>query len=160
MATLCTLVASLAFYLILAGSLELSEIAAGTVVALVVATADFARRRCDFGRLRLHAAWARLLGRSLLAMLRDTATVAIALLRAAFGGSTAIRSGIARQAFRPGDGEPRERGRRAVVTLLGSLAPNAIVVDAPPSPLLEDEPALLVHHLVPARPSPDREWPV
>ncbi len=158
--TLCTFLAGLALYLILAGSLGIGEVSAGVVVALIVAGAEHVQRRCDVRKLRFEVPWLRLLRRSLVAVGRDTMTVGLALLRAALGRPGAIRSGMARQDFRPGGCQPRERGRRAVVTLAGSLAPNGIVVDVPPSPLLGDASVLLVHRLVPSGPSPDREWPL
>ena len=55
--------------------------------------------------------------------------------------------------FRHGDA--RDAGRRAIVTLGASLAPNGFVLRMP-----AERDVMVMHRLVPAGQSADAEWPV
>ncbi len=57
------------------------------------------------------------------------------------------------QPFRRGSDDPAEAGRRALVTLGLSLAPNGYVVD------FATGSGLLIHRLQPVPPQPDQDWP-
>jgi hypothetical protein len=61
---------------------------------------------------------------------------------------------ITRQPFRQGHDTPQDAGRRGLVTLGISLAPNGYVLSIPDS---RNE--LVLHRLTPAAPSADRKWP-
>ena len=59
------------------------------------------------------------------------------------------------QPFRQGRrGDPWDAGRRALVTLGLSLAPNSFVLDA------SSEGGLVLHRLQAVPPRPDQDWPV
>jgi hypothetical protein len=58
-----------------------------------------------------------------------------------------------RQPFDTGTAAPLDAGRRALVVLGASFAPNGIAVGVAPG-------ALLLHRLDPRPPSPDRGWPL
>ena len=81
-------------------------------------------------------------------------------LRAIVSPKRAVAGRIDRQPFRPGRDRPADAGRRSLVTLASSFAPNGFVLDIPPSVLLGDAEILLMHRLAPSPPEPDAEWPV
>ena len=141
---------SVGAYLVFAGQVSSTEVAAGVPVAGLVAA---------YAGLR-HRPWLRLLLSPTASVAGDAARVGVHLLRAVFVPGSHVAGTISRQPFRSGDAGPADAGRRALVTLASSLAPNGFVLDVAPSALLPDEHALLMHRLAPARPDPDEEWPV
>lgn len=159
---LLALVVFLAFiglYLVFAGQVSGTEAAAGVPAAGLVAAYAGLRHRGESRPMRLRGPWLRLVLSPTASVVGDSARVGIHLLRALVPGSQ-VAGTISRQPFRSGGPGPADAGRRALVTLASSLAPNGFVLDVAPSVLLRDEHALLMHRLAPARPDPDREWPV
>ena len=151
---------SAGLYLIFAGQVSGTEIAAGVPAAGLVAAYAGLRHRGESRPMRLRGPWLRLVLSPTAAVAGDAARVGIRLLRAVFVPGSRVAGTTSRQPFRSGSAEPADAGWRALVTLASSLAPNGIVLDVVPSALLRDEHALLMHRLAPARPDPDREWPV
>lgn len=145
-------------YLLLAGQASGTEIAAGVPVATLVAAFAVLVHGGDRRRLRLRAPWGRLAWLVCASLLRDGVRVGGVLLRALVAPG-AVAGTIDAQPFRPGGIDPSDAGRRALVTLASSLAPNGFVLDLAPSLLLREEPRLLVHHLARAAPSPNPDWP-
>jgi hypothetical protein len=155
----CVFVASLALYMLFAGSFETHEALAGLGGAVVVTVLAVTARHGDRRAIRLRAPWVRLLLRVLRSLLRDTVRVGAVLLRAIVHPPQRVTGRIARQIFVPGDEAPSDRGRRALVTLAASVAPNGIVLELPRSPMVGEHPVMLLHRLVPDEPAPDPEWP-
>ncbi len=151
---------STGLYLVFAGQVSGTEVAAGVPAAGLVAAYAGLRHRGESRPMRLRGPWLRLVLSPLAAVAGDAARVGVHLLRAVFVPGSRVAGTISRQPFRSGSAEPADAGRRALVTLASSLAPNGFVLDVAPSVLLPDEHALLMHRLAPARPDPDREWPV
>lgn len=151
---------SIGMYLVFAGQVNGTEAAAGVPAAGLVAAYAGLRHRGESRAMRLRGPWLRLLLSPMVSVAGDAARVGVHLLRAVFVPGSHVVGTISRQPFRSGDVGPADAGRRALVTLADSLAPNGFVLDVAPSMLLRDEHALLMHRLAPARPDPDREWPV
>ena len=144
------------FYLLLAGRLAWTELAAavpcaGTVAAFMAIQRLRQARPVSPGRPPA----AMLLG-TLASLVTDTGRVSLALLRAMLGP---VGGEASWQPFHPGGRRPRDAGRRALVALLTSLAPNGFVLDLRPSALPEADHGLLLHRLVPAPPLRDADWP-
>ena len=131
---------------------EKFEAAAG----LVAAYAGL-RHRGKSRPMRLRGSWLRLVLLPTAAVAGDAARVGVHLLRAVLVPGSHMAGTISRQPFRPGNAGPADAGRRALVTLASSFAPNGFVLDVAPSMLLREGQALLMHRLAPARPDPDRE---
>jgi len=85
----------------------------------------------------------------------QTWVVAGVLFRAIWRRPANAVGTLHRQPFRRGDAEATDAGRRALVTLARSVAPEEFVVDIP-----EQGGGLLVHTLSRSRPVKDLEWPV
>ena len=151
---------SIGLYLAFAGQVSGTEIAAGVPAAGLVAAYAGLRHQGESRPMRLRGPWLRLVLSPTAAVAGDAAWVGVRLLRAVFVSEPHVAGTISRQPFRSGSTEPADAGRRALVTLASSLAPNGFVLDVAPSVLLRDEQALLMHRLAPARPDPDGEWPV
>jgi hypothetical protein len=142
-----------ALYLLFAGQASRAEVCAAALAALVgIGLQLYVRLRSD-RTIRLAAPWLTLAGRTGASLGRDTVLVGGALVRAAVGG--AVRGRTQSQAFDPGGDAPEAAGRRALVTLAASVAPNGFVW----RPASEDG-RLLVHRLVPTPPAEDTRWPV
>ena len=155
--TAAVFAASFGFYMLLAGSLTWTEAVAGLGSAAAVAAYAVIQRREQERRLALRLPPVRALASTAKSLVTDTARVGLALVRALAGGP---RRGEAEwQRFHPGGRSPAETGRRALVTLLTSAAPNGFVIDIRPSAAPEAEHALLLHRLAPARPLSGRDWP-
>ncbi len=141
------------FYLLFAGQASGAELGAGVIsAALGAALGVFVRVRGEH-RMKIEAPWARLAGRILTSLARDSVLVAGALARASAG--RAVSGRIRSQVFVWGGEQPTAFGRRAVVTLAASVAPNGFVLQPTP-----DRAALLIHRLVATPPEPDRQWPI
>jgi hypothetical protein len=131
-------------YLLLTGSVGATELLAGAGATLPVAAfAVLAHRRAE-RRLSLRAPWPRIVRTALAALVRDTAPVAWALL-------TGRKGSVAPQPF-DAAGDAAE-GRRAIVILAASLAPNGFVVAT-------DRHCLRLHRLMPRAPLADTGWPL
>lgn len=142
----------LGLYLLLAGQASATEfLAAVPAVLLAVGMAQALRTHAD-RQMQLQAPWRQVLLRPLASICSDSVRVGVALLHAIV--RPAAHAGmVSRQAFRAGGDQPCEAGRRALVVVGGSLAPNGFVLEVLPD-------ALSTHRLVPAQPQDDTEWPV
>lgn len=141
-------------YLLLSGEVSRTELVAGACTATAATGFALLLRRAGSRAMALRVPWPRVVGRTLLALAADSARVGGALARAVWRRPERETSRISRQPFRAGSG-PVDAGRRGVVILATSLAPNGFVLD-------EDGTAagLLMHRLVPVPARPDPEWPV
>lgn len=151
---------SIGLYLLFAGQVSGTEVAAGVPAAGLIAAYAGLRHRGESRPMRLRGPWLRLVLAPLASVAGDAVRVGVQLLRAVFLPGSHVVGTVSRQPFRSGSAGPADAGRRALVTLASSLAPNGFVLDVAPSGLLPDEHALLMHRLAPARPDPDGEWPV
>ncbi len=142
----------LAFYLLLAGAISTNELLAGIPAAAAASCFAIGLHRVEERRTSLRGPWPRLLLRPLAALLPDAVKAARILLRAIARRPDGPVGLPTRQPFREGTG-PRDAGRRGLVTLATSLAPNGYVLAVGPD-------ALILHRLAPAPPRPDREWPL
>ena len=133
-----------AIYLLFAGQLSTTEAIAGVPVSLGTALYAYALRRTASRPLGLAAPWGRLMLSVAKSIVLDTGRVAAVLIRGGHGTSD-------RQPFHAGAAP--EVGRRALVTLALSLAPNGFVTEIGP-----DE--LMLHRLTSHAPNPDRAWPL
>ena len=93
--------------------------------------------------------------RALIALATDTARVGVVLLRAILRRPQGAVGAVVRQPFAGGGETARDAGRRGLVTLLASLAPNGFVLHVP-----GDDDALVLHRLARAPLSRDQAWPV
>ncbi len=150
---------SIGLYLVFAGEVSGTEAAAGVPAAGLVTVYAGLRHRGASRPMRLRGPWLRLVLSPMASVASDAVRVGVHLLRAVFVPGSHATGTVSRQPFRSGGEEPADAGRRALVTLASSLAPNGFVLDVAPSVLLPDEHALLMHRLAPGRPDPDREWP-
>jgi multisubunit Na+/H+ antiporter MnhE subunit len=121
-------------------SLATAEVVVGLVAAAVAATAAEVVRDQDLVRFRLRVSWLRDLYRLPGQVLADSRVLAVALWRQltgrpVHGGFRALRFPVDRD-----DG--LSAGRRALVTGVVSLTPNAYVVG------IEEDGVMLVHQLV------------
>ena len=142
-------------YFLSASRLSVHELVAGAVawsaaMGFVLRVRSGARHRFKWTR------WAWVGGRTLASVPADTLAVA-GVLCCIWRRRPPSRVGtIRRQAFRHGGGEPADAGRRALVTLARSFAPNEFVIDVP-----DNGDWLRVHSLSSSSPpSKDRKWPV
>ncbi len=142
----------LALYLLLAGAISTNELLAGVPAAAAASCFATALHRVEERRTSLRGPWPRLLLRPLTALLPDAVKAARVLLRAIARRPNGPVGLSTRQPFREGI-DPRDAGRRGLVTLATSLAPNGYV-------LAVEADALILHRLAPARPRSDREWPL
>ncbi len=140
-----------ALYMLFAGKASRAELSAAALVA--VASSAFAVYVYQQGHrpMRLRAPFPYLFWRVGLALARDTVKAGGALFRAALGAP--VKGVIQRQPFDTRDDSPEQVGRRALVILGLSIAPNGFVLE-------ETGDSLLLHRLVPAAPEQDPEWPV
>ncbi len=149
--------AALGGYLLLAGSLTWTEAAAALAVAGAVAGFVAMQTLRQDRPVAAPLPPPRALGAALASLAADTVRVGAALARAVAGRPG---DGEARwQAFDPGADSAGDAGRRALVTVLTSLAPNGFVLDIAPSSLPEAGHAMLLHRLAPAPPLSGRYWP-
>jgi multisubunit Na+/H+ antiporter MnhE subunit len=121
-------------------TLAAAEVVVGLVAAAVAATAAEVVRDQDLVRFRLRVSWLRDLYRLPGQVLADSRVLAVALWRRltgrpVHGGFRALRFPVDRD-----DG--LSAGRRALVTGVVSLTPNAYVVG------IEEDGVMLVHQLV------------
>ncbi len=123
------------------------EVIAGLVAAAVAATAAELVRSQELVRFRLDPRWLRGLPGLPWQVLRDTWLLTVALWRHCTGHPV---RGVFRVVPFPSEADDnRSAARRALVTVLVSVAPNTVVVGVE-----GDEGELLVHQLVPQPGSP------
>ena len=123
------------------------EVIAGLVAAAVAATAAELVRSQGLVRFRLEPRWLRGLPGLPWQVLRDTWLLAVAMWRHCSGHPV---RGVFRVVPFPSEADDnRSAARRALVTVLVSVAPNTVVVGVE-----GDEGELLVHELVPQPGSP------
>ena len=143
------------FYLLFAGQVSMTETIAGLPAVLIAGGFWALQRRHRHRRLQYSGVpWPRVLLRPLAALGGDSLRLGAVLLRALFRGPAGAAGAVTRQPFRHGGGGAAA-GRRALVTLAASLAPNGIVLD------IDDKAGILsLHRLAPAPAQPDPMWPV
>ena len=123
------------------------EVIAGLVAAAIAATAAELVRSQELVRFRLDPRWLRGLPGLPWQVLRDTWLLTVALWRHCTGHPV---RGVFRVVPFPSEADDnRSAARRALVTVLVSVAPNTVVVGVE-----GDEGELLVHQLVPQPGSP------
>lgn len=136
-----------AFYLLLVDTTSLPELYVLAGVGLIAAVAFEASREEGFPEARFSLRW---FGRAWRAFARvplDAWLVCVESVAQLFTPSR-TRGAFKAVAFKGGD-SPQDRGRFALTEILGSLAPNTIVIGVDPETEL-----LLVHQL---RPRGDRD---
>jgi hypothetical protein len=134
-----------AFYLLLAGHATPAEAVAAGLTAAAAAILAWCIRRSARRHYQLLPLPLRVVARTSTAVVKDTGRVAFALLHGP-GGRAIV------QEFEPGGRDQRSAGRRALVTLTGSLAPNSFVLELEPR-------RIRMHRLSPKPPQGDRAWP-
>jgi multisubunit Na+/H+ antiporter MnhE subunit len=135
-----------ALWMLLAGTVAISEIVVGVVGAAIAATAVEVVRRQRLVRFRPDPRWLRYLWRVPWQTLKEFGLVmwtlwrVMVLRRRARGRFVALR-------FPVGGSDSRSAARRAVFTAGASFAPNTYVVD-----FERDEGVVVVHQLAPPYP--------
>jgi multisubunit Na+/H+ antiporter MnhE subunit len=133
----------LGVWMLLSGSLVLSELVAGIAAAAIAAVAFEAVRRQGLVRFRPRARWVlrawRLPGR----LFRESAVVSWALLKG-LALRRPVRGRFREVPLRAGGRDGRSQARRILITAAASLSPNAYVVDVD-----TENDTLLIHELVP-----------
>ena len=144
--------AGAATYLVLAGQLSPDEVAAAVLLGGLGAGWHFAVLNDGARRFRFERPALRVIGASLAglpgATLRVGARLAAALVRPVEGRR------VERVFHRGTADDPRDRGRRAVVLLATSLAPDSYALDLPVS-----EETIVFHALTGSSPGGDPRWP-
>ncbi|MDD2861090.1 MAG: hypothetical protein PHI71_08500 [Acidiphilium sp.] len=144
------------FYFLFAGQVSLSEIAAGLPAAALATGFAVALRLSQDNPLRLKAPWFRIIGSPLLAIVPDAFRVGRLLFGVLWRRPSGPVGVVVRQPFRHGpDDDDEAAGRRALVTLATSVAPNGYVLRS-----FGEADTLILHRLVPAPSSRDSEWPL
>jgi hypothetical protein len=144
-----------AFYLLLAGQTSVTELIATAPIALAAALCAAALHGQQRHRIAARAPWPRLVFRVMRALVADSWRIGGILCRAMIRRPHGEAGSLASQPF-DGDGAtPRDAGRRAIVVIANSIAPNGIVLDPRPA-----GGSLRIHRLAPARAAADTRWPV
>ena len=142
-------------YLLLAGALSSTELLTAVPVAMAfTGLTILLRLRRD---RHVSPPWppVRACLHALASLLLDSGRVGRALMRALLHGPADAAGTVTPQPFHVGGRrDPSDAGRRGLVILGTSLAPNGFVLGLSP-----DEKNLLLHRLVPVEPSRDTEWP-
>ena len=142
------------FYLLFAGQASMSEMIAGVPSGAMATCFAVLLRQARSRPLRLQAPWPRVVGRPLVSLFPDAVWVRKVLLSVLWrrpGGAIGM---VSHQPCRHGGNDAANAGRRGLVTLGLSLAPNGYVLSIP-----DHQDVLLMHRLVAAAPDPDAEWP-
>jgi len=143
-----------ACYFLFAGQFSIQELtAAALACSVALSFAGIARRTSERRLECMHCSGVS--ARLMPAIAAQAWVVAGVLSRAILRRPADAVGTIYRQPFRHGDDEPTDAGRRALVTLARSVAPEEFVVDIP-----EHGGGLLVHTLSRSRPVKNLEWPV
>ena len=142
-------------FLLFAGQPSWSEAGAGVPAAWLAAAFFLYSRRSEGRRLAFRRAPWRKLATPLAALLPDAVRVGRVLLqtlRRRPDGECGARQA---QPFLHGDDSAPDAGRRGLVTLGVSFAPNGYVLDIP-----DGADTMLVHRLQPVPPRADHMWPL
>jgi hypothetical protein len=145
--------ATAAAYLLLAGQASRTECIAAAPVVLLTAGFAAALHRTASRPMRLSSPALPVMAHALQSLFPDTARVARVLMRAILNRPPGAIGPFVHQPFRHGGGGAADAGRRAVVTLGLSLAPNGYVLDP------DEHQDIPLHRLAPAGAAPGREWP-
>jgi hypothetical protein len=146
---------SAGLYLLFAGQLSSTELlTAGLVAAAFTLLTAILRLRHD---RRLSLPWppVRALLRPFASLFADSGRVGLVLLRAILHRPSGAVGAASPQPYRAGGQAPADSGRRALVILGSSLAPNGFVLEDLP----DNGDRLVMHRLAQVGPSRDREWP-
>ena len=149
-----TICAQAAVYLTFAGDVSRSELIAGLGVVAIGSVVGVLLHRVRSRDLSCRAPWLRLVGSTALAIVRDSFAVGRVLLLAVLRPTPQQSGLIVMQPFDIGDDQAADAGRRGLVTLAASIAPNGFVLR-----VLDRRQALAIHRLAPEAPDADREWP-
>ena len=142
-------------YLLFAGQVSTTEAIAGVAATTMAAAFAILLRRAQSRALQLNAPWLRVIGRPLASLYPDAIRVGGMLLQAIWRRPDGPMGTISRQSFHHGaDHAAADAGRRAMVGLAISFAPNGYMLSMP-----DGQDVLVMHRLAPAPPSPDQEWP-
>ncbi|MCQ8278089.1 hypothetical protein NFI95_06465 [Acetobacteraceae bacterium KSS8] len=141
-------------YAALTGSLGFHEILAGVGCAVLLCVLVSTIHRGE-PRLLVLRPPPRVLLRVSRALLIDTLRVGRVLCAAILRRPDGRAGTIETVAFRHGGDDPQAAGRRALVVLGASLAPNGFVLAAP-----RGRDTLVMHKLAPSRDPADPRWPV
>jgi multisubunit Na+/H+ antiporter MnhE subunit len=133
----------LGLWMLLSGSLVLSEVPAGAAASTIAAVAFDAVRRQGLIRFRPRARWLLRAMRLPWRLFSDSVVVSWALLKG-LALRRPVRGRFREVPFPTGGTDPRSQARRALATAAASLSPNAYVVDVDP-----ENDTLLIHELVP-----------
>lgn len=150
-------VALIGVYLLLAGTLDLSEIVTGVIMATLTMGLVLAIRAQREGHYKAKLAWLSRFNRLPGQVITDTALVLTALWRRLTLGDDRFGA-FHTLPFYPGrEKDPEDAARRALVTGAISLPPNSYVVTLDP-----EKETLLIHQLVPSEPpgQGDEAWPL
>jgi hypothetical protein len=140
------------FYALFAGEVSMTEVVAGLIATGIAVSYSVLLHRSRSRALALWAPWPRVVARPIAALAPDAWRVGRVLLRVLWRRPDGSAGMPDRQPFREGEHDPQDAGRRGVATLGLSLAPNGYVLGI-------EAGAIVLHRLVSAAPSADREWP-
>lgn len=139
-------------YALFAGEVSATEAIAGLIATGIAASYGVLLHRSRSRPLALRAPWFRVVAHPVAALVPDAWRAGRVLLQVLWRRPDGAVGTPSRQPFREGGQDPEDTGRRGVVTLGLSLAPNGYVLGI-------EAGAIVLHRLVPAAPSADREWP-
>jgi hypothetical protein len=143
------------FYFLFAGQVSTSECSVGLPAAVIATGFAALLHRAQSRRVGLRGPWLRIIARPLADLYPDAIKVGRVLLVTLWRQPKRPLGLVIPQPFRHGDDAAGDAGRRGLVTLGMSLAPNGYVLDIP-----DGQDVLVMHRLAPAEPDPDPEWPV
>jgi hypothetical protein len=141
-------------YFLFAGQVDAHETIGGLPAALAAAAFAVALQRRGERRFGLRAPWGRLIAAVLVALPIDCGRVGGVLLRTLWRRPAGPLGARLAQAFVPGGKDAPSAGRRAIVALAASVAPNRYVLGC------ERSGQLVLHELAPAPAPRDPMWPV
>lgn len=144
--------AGAAAYMILAGQVSTDEVVAAAVLGGLGAGWHFAVMHDGARRFRFERPALRTIGTALVGLPGATLRVGVRLAAALVSPVEGRR--IERPFHHGTADDPRDRGRRAVVVLAGSLAPDSYALRLP-----FDEEVIAFHALTGSSPSRDPRWP-
>lgn len=146
-------------YLVLAGTLSVSEGVAAALAGFLAALLSVAVRRTGERRFRFRGVpWPRLLVKPAQTLVSDTARVGAVLVRAVLRGPgvhDAPDGATARQNFARGGDDAQDAARRGLVTLAVSLTPNSYVLR-----IMDARDEMRLHRLAERKQSASRVWPL
>jgi hypothetical protein len=141
-----------ALYALFAGEVSLGEVIAGVIATGLALAYGVLAHRFRSRVFAFQGAWIRLVIGPLTALGLDSWRVGQVLFQTLLRRPDGSLGMLSRQPFYPGGNAAPDSGRRGMVTLALSLAPNGYVLGI-------EESDIILHRLAPAAPSTDREWP-